>query len=138
MRDCDYRTATWPTDQPGICLLEWDVALDLHDREVFVQEALNEPNKILVAPYWKSYGGALRLIHRQYPSMEPVEMEAPTTDLFGFGCVYLPNQMVQEFLAQKAYRNSGFTDTTFSIWHRRHYGPARLTWGVHPQHLHGD
>ena len=137
MHDCDYRTMEWPADEPGICLLEWDIALDQRERNLFAEQALSEPNKVLVAPYWKSYGGALRHIHRKLDN-EPTEVGSPDTDLFGFGCIYIPGRMVTAFLASPGYRNSAFTDTTFSRWHRREHGRARIAWDVHPQHLHGD
>lgn len=139
MRDCDYFTLDWPDPSPGpgICLLEWDIALDRRERAIFASEAMQEPDRVLVAPYYKFYGSAPRLVHRQNFEGGPTPYGAPETELFGFGCIYLPTSLLREFLVDSRLY-SEFSDTTFSRWHRRRHGLARLTWSVHPQHLHGD
>jgi hypothetical protein len=136
MTNCDYRTMQWPDE--GFCLLEWDIALDRRQRATFADQAAERPDEVLVAPYWLFYGGSGRLVHRKLFNLDPIAEGAPTADLFGFGCVYFPRQMILDYLAYQPYRREPFTDTTFSHWHRRTHGKARVTWDVHPQHLHGD
>jgi hypothetical protein len=136
MRDCDYNFMAWPLDEtPGICLLEWDIALDRRERAIFAEQALDRPDQVLVAPYWKSYGGAMQLVHRKNFGGGPTPVGSPGTDLFGFGCIYMPTSVLNEYLATAPDR---FTDTTFSLWYRKAHGKGRVTWDIHPQHLHGD
>lgn len=136
MSGCDYNSVElWPHGGPGFAMLEWDVALDRRERAIFAEQALESPDEVLVGPYWKSYGGAMKLVHRKNFQGGPTTIGAPTTDLFGFGCIYMPYGPLFEFLATEP---DVFSDTTFSIWYRKTYGKARLTWDVHPQHLHGD
>lgn len=128
----------WPTDNPGFCMLEWDVALDPWSRKQFAATALREPREILVAPYrfWNTWscwigndGGG--------PSegSRPVKFGIDNyTDSFGLGCIYIPKNILYEFLPQM--NHFGFTDGTFGKWYNEKYGKARVTWDVHPQHLH--
>lgn len=133
MSDCDYNTVEeWPEDDPGLCLLEWDMALDLRERTTFAEIAERNPDKPLVAPYYKSYGGAIKIVHRSL-DFEDLEEGYPKTDLAGFGCIYLPQKLLREFLATNP---TSFTDVTFSDWHYFRHGQIDVTWDVHPQHLH--
>lgn len=128
----------WPEDEPGFCMLEWDVALDPWERHLFASIALQEPREILVAPYrfWNTWscwignnGGG--------PSEDgrPVKQNLDKyTDSFGLGCIYIPRAVLMEFLPQMDH--FGFTDGTFGKWYHEKYGSARVTWDVHPQHLH--
>ena len=137
MSNCDYSTVeSWPDDEPGFCMLEWDVALDIQDRNRFVALAEQQPDKVLVAPYIKSYGGAIRQIHSHMGFIPIGEGDTQAAN-FGLGCVYLPQKFLRAFLAGRD-RREAFTDTTLSAWHWRFHGPATVTWDVHPQHLHGD
>jgi hypothetical protein len=142
MSDCNYRTVPlWPDDEPGICLLEWDVALALPERERFAELALTHPDRVLVAPYTKPYhSGPHQQLHRMV-DQTPIPEGQDFCHYFGFGCVYLPREMVREFEADylKADRpRRQFSDVTFSLWHLKTYGRADVTWDVRPQHLHGD
>lgn len=138
----NYRHAQWPADKPGFCLLEWDVALDPISRRAFAAEAMVRPREVLVASYrlhdtemsWlgndgggPSFGG--RPIHGGCPTCGEGR-----TDSFGLGCIYIPQFALQGFLS--AMDHTGFTDYTFGRWYRENFGQARVTWQVHPQHLH--
>jgi len=142
MTDHNYRTVDWPEDQPGFCMVEWDVALDPMARRAFAAEALMRPREVLVASYsfhdtevaWQGNDGG-------GPSAEsrPVYGGCPycgedRTDSFGLGCIYLPQSVLREFMV--GMDHLGFTDYTFGRWYQERHGRARLTWRVHPQHLH--
>lgn len=127
----------WPTEQPGFCMLEWDVALDPWQRKLFGAIALAEPRRVLVAPYrfwdawscWVNNDGS-----GPSENGRPIWEGEPVTDSFGLGCIYIPNSILHEFLVQMD--KFGFSDGTFGKWYHEKYGKARATWEVHPQHLH--
>ena len=144
MSDCDYNRVEGglPADEPGFCMLEWDVALSIDQRARFAELAEETPDKILVAPYTKDYkGGACVQIHRRMGFI-PIEKGSPKTDFFGFGCIYFPQKLLQEWyafrLSHQPYLFVKFDDTRFSQWHWDFHGPADVTWDIHPQHIHGD
>lgn len=131
----------WPADTPGLCMLEWDVALDPIARRAFAAEALIHPRELLVASYTFHDTQCMWINDdSETPGAGPQEGGRPVTGYdtrthsFGLGCVYIPQVILGEFLAQMDHL--GFTDYTFGRWYYEHYGPARLTWRVHPQHLH--
>lgn len=141
MRGYDYRTVSdWPTDTPGICLLEWDVALDQVSRYRFASFALAEPYRVSVAAYqlgdgWLPRGcGAGPRCEEEPPCGldDPTPRGLPNCYTFGFGCIYLPRRRVEEFLALSI----DFTDSGFSRWYHANHGGARVCWDVQPQHLH--
>jgi len=142
MTQYNMQRVEWPQDEIGFCMLEWDIALDPIERRQFAAEALIEPREILVAPYrfhntWVTWhgndGGGPTFESRPTPSgCEHCGMDR--TDSFGLGCIYFPQDVLQEFLKQMD--GFGFTDYTFGKWYREKYGQARVTWRVHPQHLH--
>lgn len=130
----DYSTADLPADEPGFCMLEWDVALASEEREQFAALALDQPSRALVAPYniYPVAGppaGAHRIGGR------PVAPGTRWAETFGLGCAYLPQAVLR---AWQATGPRAFTDRRFSAWYHRTYGPAAVTWEVSPQHLHGD
>lgn len=134
----DYRSIGtedgWP--DTNFCLLEWDVALDLQGRRTFAALATIEPREVLVAPYrwhdsWIDFVGNDG--RGPTPDSRPVNTTDERTDSFGLGCIYIPRVVLTEFLA--SMDSLGFTDYTFGHWYHERYGPARLTWAVHPQHL---
>jgi hypothetical protein len=138
----NYRDAPWPQDTPGFCMLEWDIALDPVAQRMFAAEALIRPNEVLVASYRFHDTEALWVGNKgEGPTVEsrPVYGGCPMcgedrTDSFGLGCIYIPQAALQKFLA--VMDHIGFTDYTFGRWYHEHYGQARVTWRVHPQHLH--
>jgi len=138
MTDYNYMRCEWPLDEvPGFCMLEWDIALDPLSRQAFAAEALLEPREILVAPYrfhdtWCMWIGS----DGSGPSTNgrPVKLGETRCDSFGLVCIYIPTVILKEFLA--VMNKFGFTDATFGKWYYEKYGQARMTWNVHPQHLH--
>lgn len=141
MRDHNYATLEHvPDHQPGWCLLEWDVALDRTGRANFAAHALEQPDRILVAPYHVYPGDRPpEQVHRNHG--RSVTIGTPTCTSFGLGCIYLPATILTHFHQQPpaTYTRHGLiTDTTLSDWHRHHYGPARIDWTTLPQHIHGD
>jgi len=135
--DHNYRHAPWPPNDPGFCMLEWDVALDPISRRAFAAEALIQPREVLVASYrfhdtevcWLGNDGG-----GPTESSIPLREGQTRTDSFGLGCIYIPRSVLTEFL--KVMDHLGFTDYTFGRWYHAHYGQARATWNVHPQHIH--
>lgn len=115
MHSYDYRSVeNWPTDTPGICLLEWDVALDVPSRNWFSQIAARNSHLVHVATY---YMGQNDSDYR-----------------YGFGCVYLPLAIVNIFLSANV--GYAFSDGNFFNWYRQLYGEPVHVFGIHPQHLH--
>lgn len=142
MRSGDYSTVEGglPDVEPGFCLLEWDVALAQRGRRRFEQEALAEPDRVLVAPYdIYPRGGRYTCVHKVAENPLKAGWRRPATPddtevhSFGFGCIYLPAAVLRLWRPGKVLR-----DNTFSDWHIEHFGTARITRDVHPQHLHGD
>lgn len=131
-----YLEVDWPLyEKPGFCMLEWDIALDPWAMRQFASIALEEPREILVSPYryhdtwcmWKgNNGGGPTLKSR------PIKRGQKRTDSFGLGCIYIPSVILAEFLSIA----TDFSDATFGMWYHEKYGQARVTWKVHPQHLH--
>lgn len=142
MRDCNYATLTdyqpWPDDEPGFCLIEWDIALDVVGRDRFVERALAQPDRVLVAPYTvRPDRGPPVLVHRTRG--KPTRWGEPRTGTFGFGCIYFPTAILARWRAEMPARARGhWTDTTFASWHLPRFGLADVEWAVCPQHLHGD
>lgn len=150
MRGYNYSTVSdlqpWPDDQPGFCMLEWDIALDRRERDLFAARAAQHPERVLVAPYWRPFPPGLGLpdhdgkivqIHRA--GGRPVSDGSPTCELFGLGCVYLPQKVLAAWWESDWPGSAGaFTDVSFSQWHFDTIGPCEIDWTTHPQHLHGD
>lgn len=135
MRNQDYTTLSWPRHEPGWFMLEWDIALDQASRERFAANASTQPDKVRVAPYLL-YPMA-RQVHRW--EGKPIPEGQPWADMFGFGCIYFPQAILDEFWADLPPRvERELTDTVFSDWYRTRYGNVTVDWTVHPQHLHGD
>lgn len=139
MRDCNYLTVPefqpWPSHVPGWCLLEWDIALDRASRDRFAEAAATRPDRVRVAPYMLYPVG--RQVHRL--NGRPITSGQPYADMFGFGCIYLPQTVLDAFAADPPARAAReITDTVFSDWYRVRFGPADVDWNVHPQHVHGD
>jgi hypothetical protein len=141
----NYTNTTWiplieKDHDYGFCMLEWDMALDKRSQLVFAGIAIIEPREILVAPYafhntWSCWIGN----DGSGPSADsrPIKRNELYTDSFGLGCIYIPYQILVEFLdSGEATTPNGFTDSTFGKWYRQKYGQARVTWEIHPQHLH--
>ncbi|MCI0632515.1 MAG: hypothetical protein L0206_01135 [Actinobacteria bacterium] len=142
MRDCNYATLAdyqpWPDDEPGFCLIEWDLALDVVSRDRFAARARRHPDRVLVAPYYLRPEHRLPvLVHRSRG--KPIEWGEPRCEWFGFGCIYFPKAILDRWWLEMPARSRGkWNDTTFSSWLMPRYGPTDVAWDVYPQHLHGD
>ncbi len=143
MRDGDYSTVEGglPDVEPGFCMLEWDVALGARGRARFEEVALADPDGILVAPYdIYPEGQPPTCVHKAAlneakPGLRtPIVEGLERTHSFGFGCIYLPASVLRAW----GGRGRVMRDSTFSDWHIAQGLRARVTWDVHPQHLHGD
>lgn len=144
LRDQNYATLSdfqpWPRVTPGWFMLEWDIALDRQSRERFADNALQHPDRVRVAPYMLYPDrGAPRQCHRS--AGKPIPDGQPHADSVGFGCIYFPQDLLDEFWADppvRLNRDRMLTDTVFSDWHRARHDHFDVDWTVHPQHLHGD
>lgn len=144
MRDQNYATLTdyqpWPRHDPGWFLLEWDVALDSESRDRFEAHALAEPDRVLVAPYLLfPQNGPPQQCHRWRGV--PLTEGATVADSAGFGCIYLPQTVLDEMWRDPPplLRDRSFlSDTVFSDWLRCRGDTFTVDWTVRPQHLHGD
>lgn len=140
MRDCNYATLAdfqpWPDIGPGWFMLEWDIALDQHERTRFEQTVSVQPGRVHVAPYRLPTG---QQVHRN--NGVPIADGTPDAEMFGFGCIYFPQAVLDLFWSEppkRLVRTGELTDTVFSDWHRQRFAPAVVDWTVRPQHLHGD
>lgn len=143
MRDQNYATVadyqSWPDDEPGWFLLEWDIALASDERARFAGQALAHPHRVLVAPYMLYPDAGPRVAHRC--GGRPIPDGQPWAEMVGFGCIYFPQAVLKAFWSDppmRLRRTDVFNDSVFSDWHRRQYGAVEVSWTVHPQHLHGD
>lgn len=127
--------------------LDWDTAVSREDLAAFAARARADRGAVVVAPvrvYPDSRRGLTRTVWnlRCYdgPNLREIREGEPTCDLFGFGMVYLPRELVRGFVDE--YRDEldagtvRFDDTGFAGWHHRTVGPAAVAWDVRPVHLH--
>lgn len=158
--DYDYTPlGLWFAEHPeehGVCVIEWDIALEPSQFAQFAGMAEITPDKPLVAPQLLHHveGGAVwahRRINRDGNERWLRLYETPA-DYVAFGLIYFPARVVQAFLAAKApergaplltpggYTDSRFCDQTFSMWYRHRYsegGTIKVEWSIQPVHLHG-
>jgi hypothetical protein len=149
--DYDYHGLADVDDD--ILLLEWDIAISWEDLTEFMKRAAEAPDMVRVAPY-KLYEGRSSPVwaHRMVFSTADVNVseEDSTCDLFGFGCIYLPRNLLREFNETAVgdrcrdpryhgsdYRDGRLTDQTFSTWHYWDTKQPRvpIDWGIRPIHL---
>lgn len=128
--------------------LDWDVAVSREDLAAFAQRAAKDPDRVLVGPQRVDVGDGRRYLRRPVWNMRVydgtqlrhVRDGEPTCDLYGFGLVYLPAQLLTEFEnMHRAALDAGtvrFDDTGFSGWATKKYGPAGIDWTIRPVHLH--
>lgn len=111
MHDHDYNTVIpWPNSD--VFLLEWDMALDSHSRRLFEKAVALAPHQVFTAGYWLN--GDRWLAH-------------------GFGCVYLPRQVVRHFRRDRNDILSLWTDVTFFNWYG--HENVNVCHNIYPQHL---
>lgn len=128
-----------------LVLIEWDIAVGGEQLSRFMARAAAEPHKVRVAPYLLYRGH--RPDRPQHPFYchrvrEPGRRKFVTgpedqfCHMFGFGLIYLPNALIQRFMAQIG-EHGRFTDTTFSRWHmQKVHTPVPIDWDCHAIHLH--
>lgn len=145
MRDQNYATVSdyqpWPEHEPGWFMLEWDIALDRQSRERFAANALRNPGRVRVAPYMLYPDGDLEPRQCQRWGGKPIPEGQACADMVGFGCIYFPQAILEEFWQNppdRLTRTGVLTDTVFSDWHRSRHDHFDVDWTVRPQHLHGD
>lgn len=121
-------------------MLEWDIALDRQSRDRFASNALDNPDRVRVAPYMLYPAGKPVQVHRW--GGRPIPDGQPQADSVGFGCIYFPQTVLDALWdgppPRRLARQGVLNDGVFSDWHRARYGTVDVDWTVHPQHLHGD
>lgn len=140
-----------------VVIVEWDVAVAPEQVERFTENALSRPERVLVAPhYLYTVAEAPVIAHRRVNLLTGAERWLTSGELdcdyFAFGLIYLPRDLVRQFLDTPApdrgrspflptgnpYDDCRFIDQTFSVWHRHRLGrTAAIDWSVWPAHLHG-
>lgn len=142
----DYRGLIHLADD--VIQLDWDTAVSREDLEVFAKRARQAPDRVLVAPVLvypspKRTGLTVPVWNcRRYQpggmAMRYCTPEDPAAHLFGFGMVYLPGLLLEEFgrvLGSAAAPRFG--DMEFAGWHHRHVAEdAAIAWEVRPVHVH--
>lgn len=132
----DYMTGNLPTDRPGFCLLEWDMAFESAERIRFAHAAATRPKTVLVAPYnLYPIDGVPECAHRNEYG-DPIPYGEWMCASFGFGCIYLPHDLVSAFMREAG--DLGMTDATFSRYARETGAEVIVDWTFRPHHLSGD
>lgn len=154
MEDYDYSPLGAVDDD--VLLLEWDMLPMQDELHAFMRAATQQQRLLRVAPYPLYHVDSPGPVwcHRRITQTGErwIQWQEPTCDLFSFGLIWLPRDLVRAFLAAPApargrdprllpsqgYTDTRFTDQTFSIWcHFHHQGPAvPVEWDIRPVHLH--
>ncbi len=143
-REFDYRGLADLNDD--VVLIEWDIAVGAEQLETFMARAAAEPDRVRVAPYllYRGKREGQRQIpfycHRVREQGMRTWVKGPEDTychMFGFGLIYLPGEIIREFVAQMNPAGH-FGDTEFSRWHMRHakYRNVPIEWDCHAVHLH--
>jgi hypothetical protein len=119
-------------------LVEWDIVIDPDIVRVFNFHIDSAPDTVHVAPY-RLYPTSTKLEHTvwahrafKYGISYWIDAGEVRCDLFSFGLVYIPYEIVQS-APKEALRN----DDVFSNWYHREYGlRTPVHWDVRPIHLH--
>ena len=135
MSQLDYRPPLEAMEPDDVLLIEWDIAVGKHELLVFAERARDSPEQILVAPYRIYRGekysdlGQDMWAHRhwdgtadppgstfpRFGGWQPVMTGEPTANLFGFGLIYLPRELISAFMASNF--SNLFGDAQFGMWH---------------------
>lgn len=141
----DYRGLADLNDD--VVLIEWDIAVGGLELARFMERAKAEPDRVRVAPYHLYRGGRNGrspllpfYCHRVRAPGTKTWVKGPTDthcNMFGFGLVYLPRDLIRRFVAQLPAA-SKFGDTEFSRWHMRNakHRDVPIDWDVPLVHLH--
>lgn len=140
----DYRGLADLDDD--VVLIEWDIAVGGEHLATFMQRAQAEPDRVRVAPY-VLYRRPVR-VGRQQIAFYVHRIRTQTArrwalpedthcQMFGFGLIYLPQALIQRFVAQMDPK-SHFGDSEFSRWHMRNVKPCDvpIDWDLPAVHLH--
>lgn len=140
-REFDYRRLVELGDD--VVLIEWDIAVGHEQLVSFMDRAAAEPDRVRVAPYllYRTRHQAPfychRVMRRGSVKTWVTGPEDTHCQMFGFGLVYLPQSLIEGFVAQMDPA-SHFGDSEFSRWHMRN-APHRdvpIDWDLHAVHLH--
>jgi hypothetical protein len=138
MRDYNYVPVLSQLDSDTV-IIEWDLAVELADITRFTSACQADPGRVRVAPY-RLYPRSTNLpeavwAHRKVATHPAWITEADQEcELFGFGLVYLPHEIVRQYLATSPEVTG---DAIFSQWHHAQgVGPVPVSWDVRPIHLH--
>lgn len=153
----DYDYSPLGEVDDDVLLLEWDVAVDPYDLNLFEARALAAPDRVRVLAYRlhahrPGWVWAHRRIRRDGQGERFVNRADLTCHLPAWGCIYLPRALVRAFLAapapargrdprlppQAPYDDVRLTDQTFGIWHHFHQAgpPVPIDWALSAVHLH--
>jgi hypothetical protein len=146
MTQFDYRGLAELDDD--VVLIEWDIAVGGEQLATFMDRAKAEPNRVRVAPYLL-YRGGRGDGQRQVPFYCHRIREPGTRSwvkgpqdkvchMFGFGLIYLPRQIIVDYLEHPRTQGEPFGDTQFSRWHMRYakHREVPIDWDCHAVHLH--
>lgn len=146
MDNCDYHQIFADADDDYL-LLEWDIAVSKEDVNLFAALALDDPRRVMVAPYRIYYEHMLDApvwAHRTWDGeprgmanpvgAKPVQTMRRTCNLFGLGMVYLPRKLMNA-CARSGY-SASIGDVQFSMWHYANVSEdVPIAWDVRPVHL---
>lgn len=141
----DYRGLVGIGD--SVIHLDWDQAISRSDLITFARRARQHPDRVLVGPTHQREaagrsGAQWNCMSYQDggQSLRYVARGDATCDLFGFGMVYLPADLLWQFDEDyRAELDAGiirFNDMSFAGWHHRRIGPAEIEWDINVVHLH--
>jgi hypothetical protein len=130
-----------------VVLIEWDIAINGDHLAAFMARAKAEPDRVRVAPYVlyrkRSRDSLPQIgfyVHRIRTREARCWARGPQDthcQMFGFGLVYLPQVLIERFVAQMDPK-SHFGDSEFSRWHMRNVTPCDvpIDWDLPAVHLH--
>lgn len=152
IRDYDFTPLLDVPDD--FIMLEWDIVLSRSQMEEWEARITLDLDKIRVLPYRLPYHldqGEPAWAHRHAPPVPTIndldvirqnrdwvrEGDADC-ELFGFGAVYIPRYMMDEFRESEYYRREQrINDHHFSAWHwLEKHRSVPIDWDIRPIHLH--
>lgn len=136
----DYRPAFDQLPRGGV-IVDWDIAVSAEQRDAFNDLISRHPRRVIAAPY-KLYPRSTSLpavvwAHRRADGpgrWRWVDDTDADCDLAGFGCTYIPAELIGRARQEIAGK---IGDDTFSLWHfNAGLGPMIIAWDIRPIHLH--
>jgi hypothetical protein len=149
IKTVDYRPLADLNDD--VIHLDWDVAVGMVELRNFAKKCLAEPNTVRVAPtmmyssrYWRDeLPGDGRgwftdwMVQVQMNvGTRPIKYGEPYGHFFSFGLVYLPKQILRDFVNQLK-DNEQFRDREFCQWFQKSTGGTSVPveWATNAVHL---